>query len=48
MSGHAYALSYIYWELCDTCNLRCRHCFENSNPENYFFADRGPAVAQDS
>lgn len=40
MSGHAYAPSYIYWELCDTCNLRCRHCFENSGPENHFFADR--------
>lgn len=25
---------YIYWELCNYCNLNCRHCFAKASPRN--------------
>ncbi len=31
---------YIYWELCDSCNLKCKQCFANSGPEKSFFQDK--------
>lgn len=30
---------YIYWELCNYCNLSCKHCFANSNMHGSCFAD---------
>lgn len=39
-SNNLFTPKYIYWELCDFCNLHCRHCFANSSPEKSFFADK--------
>jgi len=36
----AYLPEYIYWELCDHCNLRCITCFANSNPTKHSFVDK--------
>lgn len=30
----------IYWELCDVCNLSCKHCFVNSNPSKNSIVDK--------
>lgn len=32
--------SYIYWELCDACNLQCKHCFAHSSPQKKCFQDQ--------
>lgn len=31
---------YIYWELCNYCNLRCLHCFAKAGPRNTEGADK--------
>ena len=36
----AFIPTYIYWELCDKCNLNCKHCFANSSPDKNMFADK--------
>lgn len=28
---------YIYWEICNHCNLKCEHCFANCEPKKTFF-----------
>ena len=30
---------YIYWELCNHCNLKCKHCFANCSPHKESFMD---------
>ena len=35
-----YLPRYIYWELCDHCNLHCITCFANSNPTKHSFVEK--------
>lgn len=40
LSLKSFVPQYIYWEICDSCNLHCKHCFANSNPQKKFFQDK--------
>lgn len=46
LSEKSFVPRYIYWEICDSCNLHCKHCFANSSPQKNHFQDKSLLVSK--